>query len=114
MNRQIEFIGNIREDIKLEQEAQLVIFGCGKTGKEVFEVLRERGLSSKVAAFCDSNPALCGKQLDGVKIISVEEAAVHYKDAAYLAAGCCVRAMVEALQSCGVKKIHITRGGSSD
>ena len=105
----MKFIGRIQDDIMLRKENEIVIYGCGRTGKQIYQELKKRGLGEKVCAFCDENSDLYGKQIEGVLVMRLTEAVARYNEAAYLVASCCVKDMVIALQSMDVKNIHITR-----
>jgi FkbM family methyltransferase len=58
-------------------EEQLVISGTGYLGKLALSGLRSAGIEP--LAFCDNNQQLWGKSIDGIPIISPQEAAVRYK-----------------------------------
>lgn len=105
----MKFIGRVQDDILLQTEDEIVIYGCGRTGKQVYAELKERGLASKVLAFCDENPNLRGKKIEGIPIVSVTDASQKYKGAAYLIASCCIKDMINILQKNNVDNIHITR-----
>src|ERR1041385_1613719 len=53
-------------------EKTLVLFGAGGLGKKTLAGLRRVGIEP--LAFADNNPALWGKEINGVKVLSVEEA----------------------------------------
>lgn len=105
----MEFIGKIEDDNKLLTEEQIIIYGAGTIGKRLVKVLDEKGYRKKIAAFCDSDRQKWGKKEEGIQVISLEEAAEKYPDAAYLVGSCCVRQIAETLIEAGINKIHITR-----
>jgi len=105
----MEFIGKAEDDMLLEGEGQIIIYGAGQTGKRAFEILKQKGLETKIVAFCDRNETLYDKKLYGILILSVAEACRQYPEAAFIVAGMCVRQMVENLQKYEVQKIHIIR-----
>jgi FkbM family methyltransferase len=57
-------------------EEQLVISGTGYLGKLALAGLRSAGIEP--LAFCDNNPQHWGRSLDGVPVISPQEAAARY------------------------------------
>jgi FkbM family methyltransferase len=58
-------------------EEQLVISGTGHLGRLALSGLRSAGIEP--LAFCDNNPQLWGKSIDGLSVISPQEAAARYK-----------------------------------
>ena len=105
----MDFIGRLEEDTTIAEEEQIVIYGTGTIGKRAYAILKQKGLADKVSAFCDGNPAVISLTIEGKEIMSLDDAFFKYPKAAYLVASCCVRQMVENLQSQGIKKIHIIR-----
>lgn len=105
----MRYIGRIQDDKLLKAEDRVIIYGCGGTGKKVYEELKKQGLSSKVCAFCDGDLKQVGKQIENIPVLSVREAAETYREAAFLVASCCVKDMVTELQRNHVDNIHITR-----
>lgn len=104
------FIGRIQDDTFLESEKFLVIYGCGKNGKLIYEELKRRNLNGNVIAFCDRNIEIIGKTVDEIPIMEPMKAAKQYNDAAFLISNSAVKESVLFLQSQGVNNIHITRG----
>ncbi len=62
----------------------VVIFGCGKYGKELCVTLDTQG--AKIAAFCDNNAMLWETEYGGIKILNPAKCCKKYKDAIYLVA----------------------------
>jgi FkbM family methyltransferase len=54
----------------------LVLFGAGSLGRQVLARLRQDGVTPR--AFADNNPALQGKRIDGLSVLSPSEAARLY------------------------------------
>ena len=76
---------NIREASAFDQIAgscanQLVLFGAGPLGKSTLEGLRLAGVEPLV--FADNNPRLWGKNIDGLNVMSPDEATSRYRDSA--------------------------------
>ncbi len=66
-------------------ERSLVLFGAGNLGKKTLAGLRRLG--TEPLAFADNNPDLWGKEVDGVKVLSLPQAADMYgQRAAFLIA----------------------------
>lgn len=105
----MKFIGRLQDDVFLMQEDKIVIYGCGRVGKKIYEELKKQGMDSKVHAFCDKNNDLIGKNVEQIPILSVAEACQKLGEAAFLIASCCVQDMVETLQKNNINNIHITR-----
>lgn len=106
----MNYIGTIENDRELMNKKQIIIYGGGKVGRHALEVLCERGLRDNVACFCDNNPKLWGKTVEGVCVFPLEEACCSkYPQGTYLVASMCVRQMVEALLQYGIEDIHIIR-----
>ncbi len=64
-------------------EGSLVLFGAGGLGKKTLEGLRRIGIEP--LAFADNNPLLWGKEVNGVRVLSVEAAAKKFgKTAAFV------------------------------
>src|SRR5882757_299638 len=58
----------------------LVLFGCGTIGRKTAAGLQSLGIEP--LAFADNNPALWGKQISGVTVVSPQEAYRRFGDAA--------------------------------
>ncbi len=54
----------------------LVLFGAGGIGRKTLAGMRKHGI--EVLAFADNNPAAWGKTIEGVKVLSVVDAAAAY------------------------------------
>lgn len=54
----------------------VVLFGAGRLGMLCARALRRGGVP--LAAFCDGNPSLVGSSLDGVPILSAEDASARF------------------------------------
>jgi len=64
-------------------ERSLVLFGAGNIGRKTAAGLRKLGIEPVL--FADNNPALWGKQVEGVTVVSPEEASRrHARDAAFV------------------------------
>lgn len=57
-------------------EKSLVLFGAGGLGKKTLAGLRSIGIEPR--AFADNNPNLWGKEISGVQVMSLEEAATKF------------------------------------
>lgn len=59
---------------------RLVLFGAGPLGKSALAGLRRSGVEP--LAFADNNSGLWGKDIDGLMVLSPDEAKAHYGDSA--------------------------------
>jgi len=65
----------------------LVLFGAGNLGRRVLARLRQERIEP--LCFADNNPGLWGSDIDGIKVLSPEDAAEKYGDrAAFIVAIC--------------------------
>lgn len=103
----MDYIGTCENDIKLEKEKKIVIFGCGKIARGVYQALQQRDLAGNICCFCDNNAKIQGTEMYGCMVVSVEDAVCDHPDAAFLVTSTCVREMTEQLRDMGVRKIHI-------
>lgn len=105
----MRYIGTVQNDSKLEDAEQIVIYGAGKVGKEVWEFLKSRNLQKQVVCFCDNAPLMQGETLEGLPVLSLSAACSQYPGGTYLIASLCVRQMLESLLQYGIEEIHIIR-----
>jgi FkbM family methyltransferase len=85
-------------------EEQLVISGTGYLGRLALSGIRSAGIEP--LAFCDNNQQLWGKSIDGVPVISPQEAAARYKCcAAFVVAIYNSTASRNQLRSLGCRRI---------
>lgn len=106
----VNYIGTIENDRGLIDQEQIIIYGGGKVGRHALEVLCERGLRNNVVCFCDNDPRLFGKKVEGICVFPVEDVCRYkYPKGTYLVASMCVRQMVESLMQYGIEDIHIIR-----
>lgn len=59
---------------------QMILFGTGGLGRKTLKGLRQQGI--KPLAFCDNNPSLWGTEVEGVPVLSPENAVKEYADRA--------------------------------
>lgn len=106
----LNYIGTIENDRRIIDAKQIIIYGGGKVGRHALEVLCERGVRDRVVCFCDNNPNLLGKEVEGIPVFSVSDVCCSkYPQGTYLVASMCVRQMVESLMQYGIEDIHIIR-----
>ena len=83
-----------------------IIFGCGIRGRRYRKSLME--YDNNMPVFIDNDSSLIGKNIDGKKVISPEEAVGQYPDAIYVVANATHEdEMVEQLIGLGVSKEKI-------
>lgn len=106
----MEYIGWLEDDELLKVKEEIVIYGAGKYGQRVYMSLKEKGLAEKVKAFCVSDEAASGGEVEGVKVVSVKVAAEKFPEACFLIASVAVRQMVEELREVGIaESIHVVK-----
>jgi hypothetical protein len=69
------------DDLAVPFEKSLVLFGAGGLGKKTLTGLRRIGMEP--LAFADNNPVLWGKEIDGVKVLSLKDAAEKFRFCAF-------------------------------
>ena len=92
----------------VEYAKEIVIFGNGENGKDMYWLLYRNGYGDKIAAFCDNNPSMGGSEIESV-ILPVSVAVKKYPSANYIVANFkSMSLMKRQLISLGipVNKIH--------
>lgn len=102
--KKIEIILQLSEAVSHDQ---IIIFGGGRIGKYLHALLeRERG--RQIAAFCDNNYKLLDTDIQGITVLSPEDAARKYPNAAYIIANLnSVDKIRKQLQKLGISEEHI-------
>ncbi len=90
---------------ELESHPRMVFFGAGKYGHEVIDCMRDYDMSGEIVAFCDNSKDKQGETINGIPVISVEDAAETYKDAYFWIQGKDTENMRSQLLSLGVSHI---------
>lgn len=104
----IAYIGNIQYDKKLlDDNRNLIIFGCGLYGKKVAEYLSEKGAKDKILCFCDSNSAVADRDIMGIPVWEPSRACERYPHADYLISGKYSGEMYKFLMKNHIDRIHI-------
>ena len=67
----------------LKEPKRLVLFGAGKYGETILAALKREGIDT-VQCFCDNNGKAVGKIVDGLEIISPQDAVEKYPDACFV------------------------------
>jgi len=62
--------------------ARLILFGAGNLGRRTLAGLRKEGLEPQ--AFADNAPSLAGRRLDGLDVLSPDEAVSRYPEALFI------------------------------
>jgi FkbM family methyltransferase len=68
------------DELASPYEDRLVLFGAGNLGRHMLVVLREAGVEP--LAFADNNAGLWGQEIEGVRVLSPEDAAREYGQSA--------------------------------
>lgn len=66
-----------------KKQDELVIFGAGNFGRHLYKMLCAENIKT-VKCFCDNAAARWGRKLDGLDIISLEEAIRRFPEAMYI------------------------------
>lgn len=93
--------------LEIVSHRQMIIFGCGGIGK-YFHALLDREKPGQIKAFCDNNNKLWSTYIQGIVVLSPEDAVRQYPDAVYVIANLkSVEAIKRQLQTLGISKEHI-------
>lgn len=65
------------------EQKEIVIFGCGNYGKELYKMLKIEGMHS-VMCFCDNSIARQGQTIDELDILTPQEAVSRFPNAMYI------------------------------
>jgi FkbM family methyltransferase len=65
------------DELAAPYERSLVLFGAGGLGKRTLAGLRRVGIEPR--AFCDNTPGLWGRQVEGVPVYSLQDAAERFR-----------------------------------
>ncbi len=104
----MRYVGNIIYDEILKQDnAELVIFGAGKTGRKIYAYLEMNDLLHKLKCFCDMNKDLWGQVIDGVIIKNPEDILFAKEKYHFLIGGAYVDEILEILQERGIQNVHL-------
>lgn len=106
-NSEMEYIGNILYDRQLIEDVPIVIYGAKGAGKLFLRFLQNNSWDKKVKCICDRNEDLWGMQLEGIGIVSPEEAIRKYKDAVFLVGGNRADEMLKVLFEAEIERIHL-------
>lgn len=67
----------------LRAPKRLVLFGAGKYGEKILTALKREGIDT-VQCFCDNSSSAVGNLIDGLEIISPQDAVEQYADACFV------------------------------
>lgn len=102
------FIGYIEDDeILCQSKNEIIIFGAGNTGKNIFQKLVKMGIGNRVIAFADNAESLWNTFKDGKKIVKPGEAFVEYKDAEFVIASIYDKEIAEQLANNNIANVHL-------
>ncbi len=65
------------------RQDELVIFGAGKFGRQLYHILNVENIHT-VKCFCDNAADRWARKLDGLDILSLEQAVKQFPDAMYI------------------------------
>lgn len=72
-----------RQIDKYKSYTSIVLFGASEVGRQLFAMLRKEGIQA-VRAYCDNDRSRQGILMDGVYILSPDEAVEKYTDALFI------------------------------
>lgn len=67
----------------LKEQKELILFGAGKYGTAILAALKQERIDS-VRCICDNNGKLIGQLIDGLEVISPQDALEQYPDACFV------------------------------
>ncbi|MCL1632288.1 FkbM family methyltransferase [Sporolactobacillus sp. CPB3-1] len=87
---------------------EIVLFGCGRGGRNVFDLFAENGINKNVVAFCDNNADKQGTTFLGLDVFAPAKAANQFPNAFYIIS--CVDNVepTNQLIDLGIKESHVT------
>ncbi len=94
---------------RLESGGDCIIFSAGSHGSNL-QILLKTVFGREITAFCDNSPGKQGKKINGVPVLSPQEAAESYPDAIYLIAnkqyGLQIKQQLADMEIAGDKILH--------
>ncbi len=95
------------ELVKVIENRDIVIFGCGKYGRFV-QALLSCHAAGQMMAFCDNNPELHHKMIQDLEVVSPDAACAKYKKAVFVLSNFNhTDSMKEQLMGMGINEDHI-------
>lgn len=106
----MDYIGRIENDKKIRLTTdEIVIFGAGRDLERILDKLVEMCITNRVVCICDNSREKQGKEINGIKVISPDEAINYYNDAAYIVYNQFRIEICRQLKEQGIEKIHLIR-----
>lgn len=84
-----------------------MVYGAGGTGKRIVAFLENNGCKKNIKCFCDQNSDIWGSFLEGILVLSPEEAVREYNNAHFLVGGDYADQILKELVAFGISKIHL-------
>ena len=93
----------------LEKAAQIVVVCAGEWGRSLLKLYGKLG-AENICAVCDNAPAIQGRSVEGLEVVSVERAVREHPDAWFVIAGKYHgEELLEQLRSLGIDAARIYR-----
>lgn len=93
----------------LEKAAQIVVVCAGEWGRSLLKLYGKLG-TENICAVCDNAPAIQGRSVEGLEVVSVERAVREYPDAWFVIAGKYHgEELLEQLRNLGIDAARIYR-----
>ncbi len=106
----MEYIGSFECDKKLiNNEAGIVIFGAGKGLSGLLDKMEKSGIKGRVLCICDNNSEQQGNFIQGIQVISPEEAICRYSNAMFIVYNRFCEEISKQLIDEGIERIHLIR-----
>lgn len=106
----VDYIGRIENDKKISLTTdEIVVFGAGRELERILDKLTEMCVMDRVVCICDNSREKQGKEINGIKIISLDDAINCYSDAAYIVYNQFQIEICRQLMEQGIEKIHLIR-----
>lgn len=109
-NKHQAYVGSIEKDIQLLEENQdIVVWGCGFWGRALYDDLKLLHIKSRVVAFGDNDPSKVGNFIEGVPVLSKDDilALSREKDLVILVKNIHDMEIYYGLRKSGFRDVHV-------
>ncbi len=105
----MEYIGDLRNDKRLKEASDIVIFGGGMMLPVLLDNMNQLHLRDRVVAVCDNNQKMHGKTIYGIPMYGLEYVKHNYKNATYIVYNKYFVEICKQLVENHIDKIHLLR-----
>ncbi len=92
--------------LKNVQRKNIILFGAGSVGKRTVLSLLEKGLKKRQMLFCDNNPVKWGKEIIGIRVLSLPELKKKPKTVPVVVASAMFKKIIEQLHSLNFSNVY--------